>query len=1019
MSESSNPASRMDDLYPRTLNRYSSAELDKAYGGADNVPKSRRFANSMPVDGPPGGMGYQGGGDSPNVGRGPSRKWYDPEWTGLALLIPKSRSILNRWYRFYYKRDPIIGGVIDLHSDLPFSRASLTGIEDTSIKKFFEDSIERVGLLSGKLPEATNELLKIGEVFPYYRWDSSKGNFSHIILQNPDFIEIEQSMFLDEEDKYQLAIDPQLRSYIESTNPQAAYQKRKLPIEFVRAIVYGEKIDLPFDKDDLFIAILKRDNPSDLRGNSIIARLLRELIYEDKLRDSQIAIADNFMYPFRMLKIGNETWQPTPEQLDAFQELILQKQFDPNFWLITHNAVEYSSHDLVNDVMSLGNEWERIDKLKMIGLGMSQGFLTGDSSYATAHVGWQTAMARYKSLRHLMEEKMVYPFLKTIAKRNEFYKISQRELNGQYRVARSKDEDRDADLIIPKLDWEKKLIVREDESYLQFLSGLMAKFPISNSTFLSAIGMSLQEELEKTTNDEKLMVRMGFEIKNPLSQGTKEDKGGEGGEEEGGLFARLLGRKKKYAQVSPEDKKSKSDYLKRVAINIHKLELQKDPDFKKSVEQIYSELLIADSIPVDEKSANFFVGVEKEKIPNSMIGDGNKTYENSVRASEVKFPYESNYNLTHLNTKVISLLYDVDTELSKDVISLAAVENLMSSIVEESAKSVEPYVHGRNSAIDKDFILNIIKSDVIQELSRFSSDLLVNKDKIRELTLAAVYMGNITHYVNERVDSIRIGVNGSYKIANVMDAQSKGITSAQEAVSSGVIPEIYPLIQDSEDNLRKWNYITDIKRKNLSLKNCPKFVSSDILNYIKIFSKYIQTNQNIESIVFGSAVEKLPDFYNYVRDKYAVQDQKLEHALVENERTKFYKSNMFSTKNNLYVNYGIFNEFQSNYELFKYIIPFDVKRYSENNYEKLIKYFTLNDVRISSGLLDGWLSPDNYSSYKYRVSPSCKNIYSAVDYYDEKGNAYCSSKEVFIDKLMSMYFDKKYLVDKNLSNLIS
>jgi hypothetical protein len=1018
MSESSTNESRRDSIFPRTLNRYSSVELDKLYGGADNVPKNRRFANFMPIDGYLGGMGYHGNSDSPNVGRGPSRKWYDPEWTGLALLIPKSRSILNRWYRFYYKRDPIIGGVIDLHSELPFSRASLTGIEDASIKKFYEDSIERVGLLSGKLSEATNELLKIGEAFPYYRWDSSAGNFSHIILQNPDFIEIEQSMFIDEEDKYKLAIDPQLRSYIESTNPQAAYQKRKLPLEFVRAIVYGEKLDLPFDEDDLFIAIIKRDSPSDLRGNSIIARLLRELIYEDKLRDSQIAIADNFIYPFRMLKIGNDVWQPTSEQLDAFQELILQKQFDPNFWLITHNAVEYSSHSLVNDVMSLGNEWERIDKLKMIGLGMSQSFLTGESSYATAHVGWQTAMARYKSLRHLMEEKMVYPFFKTIAKRNGFYKISKKELNGQFRIARSKNVDDESDLIIPKLDWEKKLIVREDESYLQFLSGLMAKFPISNSTFLSAIGMSLQEELEKTINDDKLMVRMGFEIKNPLSQGNKGSKDEDSGDEEGGLFARLLGRRKKYAQISVEDKKSKSEYLKRVAINIHKLELQKDPNFKKSVEEIYSELLIADSIPIDEKSANFFVGVERDKLPGSFIGDNNKTYENTVKHSENKLPYELNYNLTHLNTKVISLLYDVDTELNKDVISLSSIENLMSSLVEESAKSVEIYVHGRNTAIDKDFILNVIKSDVLQELSRFSSDLLGNKEKIKDLALAAVYMGNITHYVNERVDSIRIGINGGYKIADVMDAQSKGITSAQEAVSSGVIPEIYPLILDSEDNLRKWNYITDVKRKKLSLKNCPRFISSDILNYIKIFSKYINSEKDVDCIIFGSAVEKLPDFYNYVREKYAVNDQNLEHALVENERAKFYKSNIFSINNNLYVNYSIFADFQSNYELFKYIIPVDIKRYAENNYDKLIKYFSLNEAKISSGLLSGWLSPDSYSSYQYRVASGCKNIYSVVDYYDSKGNAYSQDKEVFIEKLMTIYFDRKYLIDKNLSNLI-
>lgn len=1014
-----------DRVLPRTLNRFSSAELDRVYGGAENVPKGRRFANSaMPSDGfSSGGMASGGAEGPPNVGRGPSRKWYDPEWTGLSLLVPKSRTILNRWYRHFYRRDPIIGGVIDLHSDLPFSKASLSGVEDTSIRNAYEVAVDRVNLFS-KLPEATNEYLKIGEAFPYYRWDGKAGNFSHIMLQNPDFIEVDQSMFLDEDDKFQLAIDPQLRSYIESTNPQAAYQKRKLPMEFIKSIVYGERIDLPFDENDLFIAIIKRDSPSDVRGNSMIARLINELIYEDKLRDAQISIADNFMYPLRMMLVGNDTWTPNSEQLDAFQELLLQKQFDQNFWLVTHNAVKYESHPLATDVMSLSNEWERIDKLKMIGLGMSQGFLTGDSSYATAHVGWQTAMARYKNLRHLMETKMVLPFFREIAIRNKFFKVSKRELAGQYRVSKSKQEEESLDnLIIPKLDWEKKLIVREDESYLQFLAGLMSKFPISNSTFLSAIGMSLQEELEKSTNDEKLMVRMGLEIKNPNLPAKGKDGEEDGGDSEGGLFSFIRGkRKKKFAEETPKEKAGKTDFLKTLAVNLHKVSESKGVD--KTADEIYTELLVADSMPIDDRSANFLVGVEKNKnnIADFMGKEGSKTYEESLTERVASESYELNYNLSHLNSKVIGHLYDIDTELNREACSIQAIEKTLCAIVEDSAKSVEPYIFGRNSAIDKDFIFNVIKSDVTSELSRLSTDIMVNKDKIKKLALASVFLGNITHYVNERVDKVRISSNGNYTTHNLMDTQSKGISSAYEMVTSGVIPEVYPFIIDSEDNLKKWNYISDVNRKKYSVKNCPRFLVSDLLLYLKVFSRYIPEGVAQDSIIFGSEVEKSSAFINFVKRKYAVPENdeknKLEHAIVENERTKFYRSNIFSNNSNLYVNYNIFSDFKSNYELFKYMLPYDIQKFSESHYDKYIKHFALTDDKIQVGLLSGWLLPDNYSSYKYKVASDCKNIYSAVDYFDDHGNAHSINKAVFTDRLMSIFFDKKYLVNKDLINLI-
>ncbi|MEO0075115.1 MAG: hypothetical protein ABIK31_03275, partial [candidate division WOR-3 bacterium] len=416
---------------------YGITSVEKRFKKASPLVSSPQEGSALGVVNPVG---------SDSIPRGPSRKWYEPEYTGLSLLLPKNRIQKNRWRRYFYMYDPIIGGVVDLHAEMPHSPARLFGIDDQEILDHYLKAVERVDLWN-LLPEITREYLKIGEAFPYLRWDDDAKNFSHIILQNPDFIEIETSMFVDEEDKYYLTSDPRLKSLIEGNEPTYRDVKSRLPVEFLRFVFYGERIPLPFDEKDLFIALIKKNSPSDVRGTSIIDRTFKYLIYEDKLLDSQIAIADNVIFPIRMFKFGNEHWTPNEEQLAAFQETLLSRKFDPDFYFLTHNAVTYESHSLSNDIMSLGNEWERIDKVKMIALGISQGFMTGESSYASAHVAFQTAIARYRTLRSMIESQFLNKFFKTIAERAGFYKVSLRELNGNYRVSSN-----DRELILPRLD---------------------------------------------------------------------------------------------------------------------------------------------------------------------------------------------------------------------------------------------------------------------------------------------------------------------------------------------------------------------------------------------------------------------------------------------------------------------------------------------------------------------------------------------------------------------------------------
>ena len=77
---------------------------------------------------------------TPDVGRTPSRKFYSPEITTSAIYLPKTIRDKNRWRRWFYDHDPIVGSVLDTHAFLPHSEAEII-CADPKIKRHFEDML--------------------------------------------------------------------------------------------------------------------------------------------------------------------------------------------------------------------------------------------------------------------------------------------------------------------------------------------------------------------------------------------------------------------------------------------------------------------------------------------------------------------------------------------------------------------------------------------------------------------------------------------------------------------------------------------------------------------------------------------------------------------------------------------------------------------------------------------------------------------------------------------------------------
>lgn len=194
----------------------------------------------------------------------------------------------NSYWRLFYKMDPVIGSVIDMFADLPWSDFQLTGEGvDGEVKETLEHMIKETKLMS-MLPYFVREFFILGEVLPHMFFDDTKGIWTHIAMHNPDQVNVVYSPFVRMDPVIEFVPDQKLREVVTSRHPMLARVRETMPDDLVSALSSGQNIPLsPINAS--FIA--RKLHPYDLRGTSIISRLWRTLMLEDALWSATIQTA--------------------------------------------------------------------------------------------------------------------------------------------------------------------------------------------------------------------------------------------------------------------------------------------------------------------------------------------------------------------------------------------------------------------------------------------------------------------------------------------------------------------------------------------------------------------------------------------------------------------------------------------------------------------------------------------------------------------------------------------------------
>ena len=421
--------------------------------------------------------------------------FYHPLFETTNMMLPRDRRERNEWCRHFYRTEPIIATSLDLHTEFPISDFNNV-CSDDYIKRFFDymafDKINIIDLLLN----IGLEYWKIGDVFPFGQINESEGMWERFVVLNPDFINIQASIFA-EEPIIELIPDAQIINIVNG-GPAGEYGEiyNQLPEDVIRQVKMNRNIRLD---NRLVSHIAHKAAQYETWGTPIMMRCFKTLIYKDKLRSAQDAIANRHIMPLRVAKIGAPGEpMPSQEDIDSFRDVLQQADDDPNFFLVYHYGLQFDYVGSSGKILPLNQEFDFIQKELMNALGINQAMLNGEGpTYANAQVGYDALAHRYMSYRLRLENWIRQKVYKPISEIQGFYKPLTGEIHPKYMTAKQKQISaarKDLELVVPTINWKQQDLTG-NQSVMSFIQQLQQKGLVSMSTILPMI--NLDPEVEK------------------------------------------------------------------------------------------------------------------------------------------------------------------------------------------------------------------------------------------------------------------------------------------------------------------------------------------------------------------------------------------------------------------------------------------------------------------------------------------------------------------------------------------
>ncbi len=446
----------------------------------------------------------------------------------MSGLIPgepgySDTSSLALFYRDCYLYDNVAGSAVDIQSTFPFSDYDLRGLETKELE-IYTDALDQLNI-NRMFPEISTAYLVDGFFCGSLVFDTRTKRFTDTLIHDALQCNVMPAPFYNMMPEIRVQVGQSTLNFLNSDSPYTKQYKTSLPQSFVDMLQQGGMTLNPVST--MFVA---RKSLTDRAYVSFLHRILPMYLIEKTMFRGTLVEAGRRQRAMTHVTAGDDLWTPTGEELAAIVNQFQAAEFDPlGGWITTRAGVS------ATDVRPGGDFWKWTDMAdtlvpyKLRALGISESFLSGDASYASAESAYSTFLETMNSYRNHMTQSIFYSTLfPLIAVANGLYKdpankadsnrISDYLLNAKNR----------ANLKIPRVMWHKSLEAQGEENTFEMLEQASEKgVPIPLKNWMAAAQLDSDALLRDLEEDK--------ELRKKLEQYTGKDTSHEGEDEQGDI----------------------------------------------------------------------------------------------------------------------------------------------------------------------------------------------------------------------------------------------------------------------------------------------------------------------------------------------------------------------------------------------------------------------------------------------------------------------------------------------------
>lgn len=445
----------------------------------------------------------------------------------LFFIQHRDRKELNFRLRYYYEFHPLVNNAITLHATFPISDFTLE-CRESKHKQIYNDLKDSIGLQQ-LLIDIGKDYWLLGESFINGRWDDSKKLWQSFTMFPPENV-IMRATYVTPKPLMFLEVDDGLKKLVNSHDKIDQQLVTLIDPIIVEKVKNGSNIQL---EDWCTTHFANKTSRYDLRGTSICKSILKDVMYEDKLRLLQFTFADRFMFPLKIFKLGNPQtgWVPGRKHFEALRDLLVSAQNDPDFNIIFHHGLQVEYLGVHDKIQNLIPEFEFVENRILTGLFTNKSLTHAEGpTYSNASVAMRVLMHRYMVIRDLLSTFMREKIFRKVAEARGWY-ISdttgetgeeQIRIAGKYKV-----------LDLPKPKW-RKLNLLDNTQQQQFLINLHKERKIDHNTIMEMFDLETESIVKHLKEEEGSVVDPAYikardskvnspEVAQQILQGKKGD----------------------------------------------------------------------------------------------------------------------------------------------------------------------------------------------------------------------------------------------------------------------------------------------------------------------------------------------------------------------------------------------------------------------------------------------------------------------------------------------------------------